>query len=67
MKVKFKNVGHSNACWEAECEELTEHWLFKQVKPYCMSRYLEFGYNEETGQGIILAGVRVIGNFHVKK
>lgn len=63
MKVKFKNVGHINACWEAECKELEEYWLLKQVKPYCMSRNLIFTYNNDTNEGFIFGGFRVIGEF----
>lgn len=67
MKVKFKDVGYGNFCWEAECTgEVTREWLFKQVKPHCMSRNLDFDYNEETGHGTIYAGFRAIGDFYLK-
>lgn len=36
---------------------------FKQVKPYCMSRNLIFTYNNDTNEGFIFGGFRVIGEF----
>lgn len=68
MIVSFKCVGHSNINFEAECEgELTYDWLYKHVKPYCMSRNINFLYHKETNQGTILGGMHVIGGFEVKE
>lgn len=68
MKVYFEKVGYSNAYFEAECKgELTYEWLYKKVKPYCMSRILDFSYNEETNEGIIFGGLRTIGGFKIEK
>lgn len=68
MTVYFKSVGHSNVNFEAKCDgELTYEWLYKQVKPYCMSRNIEFLYLKKTNQGTILGGMRIIGEFEVKE
>lgn len=68
MKVYFENIGYSNACFEAECKgELTYEWLYEKVKPYCMSRILEFIYNEETNEGTISGGLRIIGRFKIER
>lgn len=68
MKVLFRNVGYLAANFERECNgELTYKWLYKQVKSYCMSRNLDFSYDEDTRQGIIFGGMRVIGKFEVEK
>lgn len=66
MKVNFKNVGYSNASWSAECKELTEDWIYKQVKKYCMSKNLFVLYDEEKNEGVIFGGLRVIGEFSVE-
>ena len=63
----FRNVGYLNATFERKCKgELTYNWLCKQVKPYCMSRNLDFAYNKDTKQGTVFGGFRVIGEFEVK-
>lgn len=68
MKVYFERVGHSNINFLRECkDELTYEWLYKQVKPYCKSRNLDFRYDEETGLGIIIGGLHVIGGFKIEK
>ena len=68
MKVYFERVGHSNANFSRECNgELTYEWLYKQVKPYCMSRNLAFSYNEETNKGLIFGGYQTIGWFKIEK
>ena len=68
MKIYFENVGHSNQYFRAECKgELTYEWLYRQVKPYCKSRNLNFRYDEETGLGIIIGGLRIIGGFRIEK
>lgn len=68
MKVYFERVGHSNANFSRECNgELTYEWLYKQVKPYCMSRNISFHYNEETNEGLIFGGYQTIGGFKIEK
>lgn len=68
MKVFFERVGHSNANFTRECKgELSYDWLYKQIKPYCMSRNIEFSYNEETGAGLIFGGLQTIGGFRIEK
>lgn len=43
MKVHFINVGYANRSWTAECKsELSYEWLYNQIKPYVMSRDIEF-------------------------
>ena len=67
MTVYFENVGHSNANFTRECKkELTYEWLYRQVKPYCMSRNLDFSYDEETGEGLIFGGFQTIGRFRIE-
>lgn len=68
MKVYFERVGYSNANFSRERKgELTYEWLYKQVKPYCMSRNIDFNYNEETNEGTIFGGLRTIGGFRIEK
>ena len=68
MKVYFEKIGYSNAKFESECNgELTYGWLYKQIKPYCMSHNLVFSYNEDTKRGTIFGGLRPIGKFEVKE
>ena len=52
-----------------EIERLLDNydWLYKQVKPYCMSRIIEFDYDEQTGLGLIFGGFRTIGGFKIQK
>lgn len=67
MKVFFEGVGYSNASFSRECGgELTYNWLYKQIKPYCMSCCIEFSYDEETGEGLIFGGLRTIGTFRTR-
>lgn len=68
MTVYFEKVGHSNACFCRECKgKLTYEWLYKQIKPYCMSRNIEFQYDEETGLGLIFGGLHTIGGFKIER
>lgn len=68
MKVYFERVGHSNANFSRECNgELTYEWLYEQVKPYCMSRNVEFNYSELTNEGLIFGGFHTIGGFKIEK
>lgn len=68
MKVHFKEVGYSNMCFTRESKkELTYNWLLKQIKPYVMSRNIDFSYNEETKQGLIFGGFQTIGEFEVEE
>ena len=66
--VNFINVGHSNQSFCRLCKgELTYEWLYKQIKPYVMSRNIEFSYNEETNKGYIFGGFQTIGEFEVER
>lgn len=68
MKVLFERVGHSNVSFVRECKgELTYDWLYEQIKPYCMSKCIEFNYNEETNEGLIFGGLQTIGGFRIEK
>lgn len=68
MKVYFERVGHSNANFVRECKgDLTYEWLYRQIKPYCMSRNIDFSYDEETNEGIIFGGLQTIGEFRIEK
>lgn len=67
MKIYFERVGHSNVNFVKECKgELTYEWLYRQIKPYCMSRDIDFSYDENTGEGIIFGGFRAIGGFKIE-
>lgn len=67
MKIYFERVGHSNVNFVKECKgELTYEWLYKQVKPYCMSRDIDFSYKEETNEGLIFGGFQTIGGFKIE-
>lgn len=68
MKVYFEGVGYSNANFVRECKgKLTYEWLYRQIKPYCMSRNITLSYDEETKVGIIFGGLQPIGGFRVEK
>ncbi len=65
-KVKFINIGHSNACFEVELKgELTEQFIIENVIPHCGSRNLSAGVNEEHTKGVVYGGFHVIGEFEV--
>lgn len=66
MKVKFKNVGRYNASWSVECEELTEDWVYNQVKNHCITKNPLIAYDEETNRGVVSENLRVIGWFSVE-
>lgn len=68
MRVYFENVGYLNANFSRECKgALTYEWLYKQIKPYCKSRDINFRYDEETNLGLIFGGLRTIGGFKILK
>lgn len=68
FKVNFINIGYSNQSFIRLCKsELTYEWLYKQVKPYIMSRNVSFSYDEETNKGYIFGGFHTIGEFEVEK
>lgn len=68
MTVHFEKAGHSNVNFSRERKgELTYEWLYKQIKPYCMSRDIEFNYDDKTGLGLIFGGFRTIGGFKIEK
>ena len=68
MIVYFERVGYSNANFSRECKgELTYEWLYKNVKPYCMSRNFSFNYNEIMNEGLIFGGYQTIGGFKIEK
>ena len=68
MKVHFKKVGYSNVSFTRERKgELTYEWLCKQIKPYVMSRNIDFSYDDQTKSGVIFGGFQTIGEFEVEK
>lgn len=67
MKIYFERVGYSNVNFVKECKgELTYEWLYRQIKPYCMSRDIEFSYDEETNEGLIFGSFQTIGGFKIE-
>jgi hypothetical protein len=67
MKIRFENVGHSNASWEASCDGLDYDWFYKQVKSRgVMSRDLDFCLKKDNPkEGIVFAGFHNIGTFKI--
>ena len=68
MIIHFTRVGFNNINFTRECKgELNYEWLYKQIKPYCKSRNIEFSYDEETNIGLIFGGLHTIGGFKILK
>lgn len=67
IKVHFKDVGRSKACWDAECKELDYDWLYEQVRPHLASRYLDFTVAEDVNSGTIWAGFHNVGDFEFEE
>ena len=68
MKVKFFDVGSTNASWTAEIKSLDYEVLYRQVKSKgaIMSSGIEFTYDEESKEGDIIVGMfRKVGEFKV--
>lgn len=65
--VDFINVGYANACFTVEFSgELTEQFIIDNALPHCGSRNLSALVDEEHTEGLILGGVRTIGQFKVR-
>lgn len=68
IKVYFEEVGWNKVSFVRECKGIvTDRWLKKQVKPYCISKHLDFNYVEGINQGTIIAGFQIIGIFRISK
>lgn len=52
MKLKFINIGWSNANFERCTKELTYEWLLQQVKPYLLSHNIDFEENRRNYNSI---------------
>lgn len=67
MKYRFIDVGRNKATWEAETENPTYSWLWKQVHDHgVMSRNLDFYFvDDEFKKGVVEAGFRAIGRYEV--
>ena len=64
--VDFINVGFANACFTVKLEgELTEGFIIENALPHCGSRDLSAVVDEEHTEGLILGGIRTIGQFKV--
>ena len=67
MIIKFTNVGSRNAHFRVQTKELTYDILYSAVRPYLLSREIDFYYNPETQKGSVVVGiVRVVGYFSVE-
>ena len=68
LKVHFVAVGRGCKSWDAECaeEDLTEKWVFKQIRESkaLMSRNLEFVI--EGDEGTIFAGIHSVGKIRIE-
>lgn len=65
-KVKFKNLGRWKATFEASIKELDHGSLLKAVRPYLMSRDVEFSVDPDTNEGrVLVGGFRAVGTFKV--
>ena len=76
MTVDIKNVGRSKACWqiqvsddaddgaisEAVCESID-----KRTPRPLMSRFIDAAFNPEINDGVIFAGLHVVGSFSIVK
>ena len=66
MIVKFKEIGSTKQCFEAECNtKITPEWLRKQVKPYILSSVIEFYEIKNGNIGVFIGGVRQVGEIEV--
>lgn len=65
IKIKFSNVGRFKASWEAELKTFDWDSLYKQVKGRLMSKDIDFDFSEESGEGVVIAGDRIVGQFKI--
>jgi hypothetical protein len=66
--VEFKNIGRNGVNFKKCWEEVTYKNFYDAVKPFLLSRDIEFSYNEETGKGFVIVGmVRPVGEFEIKE
>jgi hypothetical protein len=68
MKVTFENLGGSfNKTVTAKIKEVSYDELYRVVKPYLMSKWIDFAYDAETKTGsVFVGGFRWIGDFKVE-
>lgn len=68
VTVIFKNIGHSNANFDRQVAgDVTKDFILEQVKPHCGSRNLEALLHEDGKSGVVLGGIRKIGEFELIK
>ncbi|GIC77662.1 hypothetical protein [Moritella sp. F3] len=67
LTVRFINVGFSNANFERQfdgvADDMTEEFILGNAKEHCGSRDLEALLHEDGERGIIMGGLRQIGEF----
>ncbi|QUM78763.1 hypothetical protein HWV00_21050 (plasmid) [Moritella sp. 24] len=67
LTVKFRNVGWNNACFERQFDgvvnDMTEEFILRNVREHCGSRDLEALLHKGGDHGIIMGGIRQIGEF----
>ena len=67
MKVKFINIGRENISFTRQHKgELSYKWLLKQVRPYLLSRNIDFEENTK-GTITVFAGMRTVGEIKVEE
>lgn len=66
--VDFVNVGRDKKSWRATLASLSDRAMFNEVskKKVLMSKILDFVWHESGEQGVILAGMRPVGEFRVE-
>ncbi len=66
--VDFINVGHSKKSWRATLASLSDRAMYNAIKSkdVLASKSLDFVWHESGEQGVILAGMRPVGEFRVE-
>lgn len=67
--VDFVNVGRDKKSWRATLASLSDRAMFNEVckrKKALGSPALDFVWHESGEQGVILAGMRPVGEFRVE-
>ena len=65
--IHFKNVGRFNKSWSEVIPNISEREIIKSLRKSgaVLSRFPDFEYDETNNEGVVLAGFRVIGTFHI--
>lgn len=58
---QFTDIGRTKATFKRPVR--TERALYNAIKPFLMSRDFECRYDEKANEGIVLAGLRQVGQF----